>query len=1045
MPTTLEKRRPMWLATFLPIALLGLILIFALNTMLDKSLFASGDGYLMQYTQTVYAKQFWTELLHGNIPMMDFTNGEGLDPIMGMTYYGLADPFNLFYVLVPENALVGAYALMTLFKMLLSGLAFGFYAKKQTDDDKAVALGALVYTFSGFMLLWLFSPSVMSACYLFPIVLYTLDYALDNKKYIWFALATSLSYMTNYYVGAAMSFMLFAYAIIRILMAKDWSKAAWACYIKTALAHAIGIATMSFILIPVLSSILGGARDGTAGGYRDSMLWFNWEYYADFFVGLFTPFDGTAKYWRAPYKMVSHFLCIAAPALVMFLGYKTKPGTKERRLKWTLLASLIFICVPIFSILFNGGMYATHRWLFAYCMVIGMIVVWAGPRWKTMPKWVRIACAVLLIGNNIALRWFAIPRVATISLVVSVILCAIMLIKPRYLTAYIATILSVVTILFSSFTAGGYTVDFSPSNVDVRPENGIYGAIELSDEELEDFIRVSITDTTISPNEGLLLGFKTTTGVWNIMPEGVCEFNADAMMFPGTDTDFWVSGWDDRTTLQTLAGSKYFITTEKNHACVPYGFTFVKTVEIDSQAKHDTGKTTYHVYENNYDVGVAYMLYGNMSKEEFYSMDIASRQLALMQYAVRDDVTEPSGYNSSVIELIPAITTEDDGWETCVTLRTEVPEGYELYLYIDNAVLIKDEDKVMVRDPAYLEKLQNSQKTQDSTGTPSTSLSSSSHVVVQATNSNGDVVSKRVLANRPKAHLTSGTAYRAINLGHQMAGETTITIGYYSQYLDVSGFKMFAMPLDEYDASAQKLSSNLMYDVEYNDISGAYISGKVNAEKDGVLQIAVPYSTGWTAYVDGEQVDTFVSGIKYIGIDVPSGEHEIRIEYHTPGIGYGFVFSATAFFALVLWFAFEYGSKIKALFNHPKYASLCRYLVCGCATTLLDFCIYMGLGAAGLIVPVAKFTSGAITTVVSFFLNRTWSFKATDGNAANQGWKFIITQLLNISANTLVNSLVLSIVDIKIVAFGFATLAGMTVGFLLQRFWVFSQKGDKAQ
>ena len=129
MPTTLQKRRPMWLATFIPIALLGLLLIYALNTMLDKSLFASGDGYLMQYTQTVYAKQFWTELLHGNIPMIDFTNGEGLDPIMGMTYYGLADPFNLLYVIVPEDALVSVYALMTLFKMLLSGLAFGFYAK----------------------------------------------------------------------------------------------------------------------------------------------------------------------------------------------------------------------------------------------------------------------------------------------------------------------------------------------------------------------------------------------------------------------------------------------------------------------------------------------------------------------------------------------------------------------------------------------------------------------------------------------------------------------------------------------------------------------------------------------------------------------------------------------------------------------------------------------------------------------------------------------------------------------------------------------------
>lgn len=1043
MSTTLQKRRPTWLATYIPITLLGLFMIYALNLLINKSLFSSGDGYLMQYTSTVYAKEFWTNLLQGKFLMMDFTNGEGLDPILGMTYYGLADPFNLFYVLIPKDGLVTAYAVMTLFKMMLSGIAFGFYAQKHTEDNKAVSLGALVYTFSGFMLLWLFSPSVMSACYLFPLALYALDYALDNQKYIWFGLITSLSYMTNYYVGAAMSFMLLTYAIIRILMAKDWSAKAWGCYIKTAAVHALGILTMSAILIPVLSSILGGARDGTAGGYRDSMLWFNWGYYADFFVGLFTPFDGTAKYWRAPYKMVSHFLCIAAPALLMFLSYKTEKGSKERRLKWSLLACMIFICVPIFSILFNGGMYATHRWLFAYCMAIGMVVVWAIPRWKNMAKWIRWCSALLLIGSNVALFWFAMPRVATISLIVSVILSLIMLIKPRSLTAFIATILSIVTILFSSFTAAGYTVDFSPINVDERATTGIYSAIELTDEELEEFIRVSITDTTISPNEGLLLGLKTTTSVWNIMPDGISEFNADAMMFPGTDTDFWVSGWDDRTSAQTLAGAKYFITTEANKTCVPYGFTHVKTLDVTSTVKHDEKTTTYHIYNNNYEVGVGYMLYGEMNPEEFYSIDIASRQIAMMQYAIHADAPANSGYNSTALELMPAINIEDDGWITNITLTTNVPEGYELYLYIDDATLIKDDDKVLARDPAYLEKLQASQKTTSTTTV--NSLSSSSHAVVTATNANGDTVSKRVLANRPTAHLTSGTKYRTINLGHQMAGETTINIGYYSQYLKVEGVRLFAMPLDAYDAAAKQIESNLMYDVQYRDDGDAYITGKVNATKDGILQLAIPYSTGWTAYVDGEQVETFTCGIKYIGINVAAGEHEVRFEYSTPGFGWGLMISASCFFALMLWFLLEYGSKIKALFKHPKYAPLCKYLVSGCCTTLLDFCIYMGLGAAGLMIPVAKFASGSVTTIVSFFLNRTWSFKATDGNAANQGWKFIITQLLNISANTLVNSLVLSIVDIKIVAFGFATLAGMTVGFLLQRFWVFRQKGEQAQ
>ena len=95
-----------------------------------------------------------------------------------------------------------------------------------------------------------------------------------------------------------------------------------------------------------------------------------------------------------------------------------------------------------------------------------------------------------------------------------------------------------------------------------------------------------------------------------------------------------------------------------------------------------------------------------------------------------------------------------------------------------------------------------------------------------------------------------------------MSGNTTVTIGYYSQYLNINGIKLFAMPLNEYDEAAKQLENNLMYDVEYNDTNGAYISGKVNAKQEGVLQIAVPYSNGWTAYVDGEPAETFVSGIK---------------------------------------------------------------------------------------------------------------------------------------------------------------------------------------
>lgn len=133
---------------------------------------------------------------------------------------------------------------------------------------------------------------------------------------------------------------------------------------------------------------------------------------------------------------------------------------------------------------------------------------------------------------------------------------------------------------------------------------------------------------------------------------------------------------------------------------------------------------------------------------------------------------------------------------------------------------------------------------------------------------------------------------------------------------------------------------------------------------------------------------------------------------------------------------------MNSLFSSHKYAPLMRFLVCGCVTTSLDFILYISLSTCGVPIFGAKFLSGAITMILSFILNRTWSFQATNGNATKQGWKFILSQLLSISVNTTTNSIVLSLLNIKLIAFGCATFVGMTINFLLQRFWVFQQKGE---
>ena len=46
--------------------------------------------------------------------------------------------------------------------------------------------------------------------------------------------------------------------------------------------------------------------------------------------------------------------------------------------------------------------------------------------------------------------------------------------------------------------------------------------------------------------------------------------------------------------------------------------------------------------------------------------------------------------------------------------------------------------------------------------------------------------------------------------------------------------------------------------------------------------IALPYSTGFTAYVDGKKTDIKQANTMYMALNLAEGEHEIRLTYHTP-------------------------------------------------------------------------------------------------------------------------------------------------------------------
>ncbi len=92
--------------------------------------------------------------------------------------------------------------------------------------------------------------------------------------------------------------------------------------------------------------------------------------------------------------------------------------------------------------------------------------------------------------------------------------------------------------------------------------------------------------------------------------------------------------------------------------------------------------------------------------------------------------------------------------------------------------------------------------------------------------------------------------------------------------------KMYSLNNKLFEDIKTKLIDETMEFVEYK---GNMFTGRIVSENGGILYLAFPYNDGFTVRIDGELTDKLRLGNGFMGINITAGEHEITIEYHTPG------------------------------------------------------------------------------------------------------------------------------------------------------------------
>lgn len=155
-----------------------------------------------------------------------------------------------------------------------------------------------------------------------------------------------------------------------------------------------------------------------------------------------------------------------------------------------------------------------------------------------------------------------------------------------------------------------------------------------------------------------------------------------------------------------------------------------------------------------------------------------------------------------------------------------------------------------------------------------------------------------------------GIAKRQINdIGYLKAGEkVTLTVSnsdrslseFNADYPITDSIQMSVATLDD-----EKFLEGYNHIIEngvlnIDEFEDTYIKGTVNASKDGMMMMSMPYDEGWTVYIDGEETQLHQHMSHIMMFEMPEGEHTVEMKYVPQGLVEGAFVSVASILALAL-------------------------------------------------------------------------------------------------------------------------------------------------
>lgn len=840
----------------------------------NKSFIASGDEFPLVFVQGMVnvsqtVRDGIQSLLNGEgwtIPLYDFRSGASLQ---GPFLQALQFEWFLPSVFIPWDRQDIFHDCVVIFLYWLTGIAFSFLGFYYMQEPLPVMIGAISYTFCGFAL-WLgIHPNYMLYFSFLPLLIVGCEKVMRRENPFLLLVSVFLTMIQGLLFAYISAVFVFLFILIRFpaLYRQNRLTEFPRTIGRLAIWAGTGVLLGSAVWVPTAIQLLENSRIGRNVSEYRSLLFHPLSVYQRIFA-FFTVNSNDAFIYA-----VQGFSTLAIPAVILLFAGKRKQWY-TLRIMFVLLTAMLYI--PWVSYAMSGFNEILARWGYVYALCTAAVITFTLPHFADMDRGTFLK---VCIG---ALTYFSV--------------CYFVLGKGFYREEVFA-LLAVSILILGCFRLGGerakkYVLPFclaltclsvyysahllhDPAeqnrvawNVDQgkaysRLEAGQYFSLGQAEQVKADESFFHVGGSSISSAEvnasfysGLngLSFYNSNVAYSNAWMEWCKELE---LRWPTIKVE--CMGLLNRSSMLTLSNVKYYAARDNAGAALPYGFS--ETGRVDKDA----------ILENNYFLPVGYTYSKYLSREEYEKLNALGKQEAQLQAVVLDRVPDSPQITHAAVacsaQKIDTTVTETKGltWDHGVVNASE-----------NNASMMLE-----------FEGLPNTETYLRIVNLDLTDGADERNWTVGVSADNTTAYS---LFAADAYRLANGRKTQMYELGYTETGLRTCTITFPSTgTFKLEALEVWCQPMDRYGAQVNALRDETLENVETN---WRGLTGTVSVSQDKILCFAIPYSEGWTAYVDGKRVELLQANTAFMAVELPAGDHEVELKYWTPGLTAGLVLSA---------------------------------------------------------------------------------------------------------------------------------------------------------